>query len=120
MKFLADMGISPKTVRWLRNQGHDAIHLLEQGLEKLTDAQILEKARQENRIILTVDLDFGTLLALSKAKLPSVVIFRLGNASREVIEDRLAFVLEQCSTELRQGVAISVDDEKVRLRSLPM
>jgi predicted nuclease of predicted toxin-antitoxin system len=65
MKLLADMGISPKTVTWLTKQGYDAIHLLEQGLEKLTDEQILEKARQEGRIILTVDLDFGTLLAIA-------------------------------------------------------
>ena len=32
MKFLADMGISPKTVQWLINQGYDAIHLLDEGL----------------------------------------------------------------------------------------
>lgn len=32
MKFLADMGISPRTVEWLRQQGYDAVHLLDEGL----------------------------------------------------------------------------------------
>ena len=66
MNFLADMGISPRTVNWLRSQGYDAIHLTEQGLERISDRAILLKAQDEQRIILTVDLDFGFLLATTK------------------------------------------------------
>ncbi len=62
IKFLADMGVSTKTVLWLRNNGYEAVHLLEQGLYKLSDADVLEKARVENRVLLTMDLDFGYLL----------------------------------------------------------
>lgn len=65
MRFLADMGVSLFTVSWLREAGHDAVHLREQGLQRLPDAEILLKARQEDRIILTMDLDFGTLLAIN-------------------------------------------------------
>lgn len=79
MKFLADMGISPKTVEFLNDSGHDAIHLHDQNLDKLPDSKILEKARGENRILLTNDLDFGELVAASSGNLPSVVIFRLRN-----------------------------------------
>ncbi|MEG5135829.1 DUF5615 family PIN-like protein [Microcoleus sp. A6-C6] len=46
MNFLADMGVSPVTVQALRQQGYDAVHLNEQGLERLPDFEILEKARQ--------------------------------------------------------------------------
>jgi len=120
MRFLADMGISPKTVEWLINQGYDAVHLLEQDLEKSTDEEILTKARYENRVVLTVDLDFGTLLAINKHTVPSVIIFRLGNASRDVIESCLAIVLKQCDQDLEKGVVISVDDEKIRVRYLPI
>jgi predicted nuclease of predicted toxin-antitoxin system len=65
MKFLADMGISPRTVTWLRKQGYDAVHLNEQGLERLSDEAILSKARKEERVVLTLDLDFSYLLAIS-------------------------------------------------------
>lgn len=55
MRFLADMGISPGTVSELRRQGHDAVHLVEQGLERLADGDILVKARNEARVLLTGD-----------------------------------------------------------------
>ncbi|MEQ9549499.1 MAG: DUF5615 family PIN-like protein [Coleofasciculus sp. G3-WIS-01] len=74
MRFLADMGISPRTVNWLKAAGYDAIHLVEEGLERLADDEILVKAREEGRILLTVDLDFGYLLAVSGETLPSVIL----------------------------------------------
>jgi predicted nuclease of predicted toxin-antitoxin system len=120
MKFLADMGISPRTVAKLRKAGHDAVHLVEEGLEKLEDREILTKAKDEGRIILTVDLDFGYLLAVSNAILPSVVLFRLGNESREVIEEYLDDVLFQCSKELNTGAIVSVKDDGLRVRFLPI
>jgi len=75
MKFLADMGISA----WLRDGGYDVVHLCEQGLQRLPDEEILIKTRIEGRILLTIDLDFARLLALSGEMLPSVILFRLGN-----------------------------------------
>ena len=120
MKFLADMGISPRTVARLREQGYDAVHLVEESLEKLEDGDILLKAEKEKRIVLTVDLDFGYLLAVSSAKLPSVVLFRLGNESREVIEEYLDGVLSQCSNELETGAIVSVKDDGFRVRLLPI
>ncbi len=120
MKFLADMGISPRTVAKLRRKGYDAVHLVEEGLEKLEDRDILIKARYEQRIVLTVDLDLGYLLAVSGAILPSVVLFRLGNESREVIEEYLDDALSQCSDELETGAIVSVRDDGLRVRLLPI
>jgi predicted nuclease of predicted toxin-antitoxin system len=120
MRFLADMGISPRTVEWLRQQGYDSVHLVEEGLNVLSDEDIIHKARTENRIVLTVDLDFGYLLAISQANLPSVVIFRLGNASRSVVQSRLVEVLNLCSEDLLSGALISVSEKTIRVRQLPM
>jgi predicted nuclease of predicted toxin-antitoxin system len=120
MKFLADMGISPRTVNELRQQGFDAVHLIEQGLERLADEDILVKARAEGRILLTVDLDFAQLSAMSGEPFPSVILFRLGNASREIIERRLTEVLSQSAQALETGAIISVSDQAFRIRSLPI
>jgi predicted nuclease of predicted toxin-antitoxin system len=79
MRFLADMGISPKIVDFLQHLGHQAVHLRQQGLHRLKDSGILENARKEACILLTHDLDFGDLLAASGADLPSVMIFCLRN-----------------------------------------
>jgi len=83
MKFLADMGISPRVVSTLRERGHEAVHLQEQGLGTLPDGDILAKARAEGRVLLTHDLDFGELLAASGGELPSVIIFRLKDMRAE-------------------------------------
>ncbi len=114
------MGISPRTVDELRQHGHDAVHLVEQGLERFVDRDILVKARNEGRILLTVDLDFAQLSALSGEPFPSVILFRLGNVSREVLEVRLAEVLSQCAEDLETGAIVSVRDEAFRVRSLPI
>lgn len=120
MKFLADMGISPRIVSWLKSNGYDAIHLGEQGLEKLPDDEILIKALNEQRIILTVDLDFAQLLAISQESLPSVVLFRLGNETCEVMNQFLVEVLNRFESELETGVIISVTDKSFRIRRLPI
>ena len=77
MKFLLDMGLAQSTAVFLRSQGYNSLHLRDQGLQRLPDDEIIKKARQEDRIILTHDLDFGRLIALSQMQLPSVVTFRL-------------------------------------------
>ena len=59
MKFMLDMGISPKTAVFLRNLGYDAIHLHDLKSDRLTDPAIMQMARNEERILLTHDLDFG-------------------------------------------------------------
>jgi len=59
MRFLADMGISHRVTEWLRTEGHDVRHLRDEGLQKLPNGEIFSKARAEQRIILTFDLDFG-------------------------------------------------------------
>jgi hypothetical protein len=120
MKFLADMGISLRTVQWLRDQGFDTVHLRDQGLQLLPDQEIIEKAYQENRIILTVDLDFPQLLATSKRLLPSVVLFRLGNENYDLINDRLSVILQECREVLEAGAIISVTDRMLRIRLLPI
>lgn len=49
MKFLADAGISMRTVQALRDSGYDVVHLREQGLQRLPDHEIMRKAADEVR-----------------------------------------------------------------------
>ncbi len=120
MKFLADMGISPKTVHFLRNLGHEAVHLYEEGLERLEDPAILAKAREENRILLTHDLDFSELIAASGAHLPSVIVFRLRNMRPENVNRYLLNIIEQHREALIKGAIVSVTEGRIRVRTLPL
>ncbi|CCI09744.1 MAG: DUF5615 family PIN-like protein [Microcystis sp.] len=118
IEFLADMGISLRTVSWLREQGYDVVHLRDEGLQTLSDQEILAKAKREKRIILTVDLDFSQLLAISGDNLPSVILFRLGNENYNLINQRLTIVLRDCTKALKTGAIVSVTDRIFRIRLL--
>jgi predicted nuclease of predicted toxin-antitoxin system len=120
MRFLADMGISPKTVTFLNTLQHDAIHLRDQELDRAPDSIILRKARREQRILLTHDLDFGELLAASGTASPSVIIFRLRNMHPDRVNASLNAIMNQHAALLEQGVIISVDEGHIRVRLLPI
>ena len=120
MKFLADMNISLLTVEWLRSQGHDAAHVREQGLQRATDEYILDKARKEQRVLLTMDLDFGYLMAVSNEKLPSVILFRLGNETSERVNQRLASVLSLSDVDWTSGIFATLTETTLRVRQLPL
>jgi predicted nuclease of predicted toxin-antitoxin system len=105
---------------FLLELGYPATHLHEQGLDRLTDSEILEKARQEESILLTHDLDFGDLLAASGARLPSVVIFRLRNMSPERVNLHLRNVLTLIAGVFADGVIMTITEAGARIRRLPL
>ena len=120
MNFLADMGISPKAVAFLQNLGHDAVHLHDHGLDRLSDQAVLEKAQAEGRVVLTHDLDFGELMAASRAALPSVVIFRLRNMRPENVNRYLREIVMRYREALEKGAILSVTEGQIRIRYLPV
>lgn len=79
MRFLIDMPLSPELASWLRERGHEADHASAVGLHNAKDQRIIEIAREQNRIIITADLDYPQLLAVSRAKDPGVILLRGGN-----------------------------------------
>jgi predicted nuclease of predicted toxin-antitoxin system len=81
MKALLDMPVSSALLEVLRAFGHEGVHAHQIGQDRATDRALLELARREERIIITADLDFPRLLALSAAKGPGLILFRGGNYS---------------------------------------
>ncbi len=120
MRFLADMGVAQGIIDWLRSQGHDAVHLREQGLHRAADPAIFAKAIAENRVVLTFDLDFGEILASAGVSVVSVVLFRLNNTRVSFVQQRLAAVLATDADALEKGAIIVVEDGRHRVRDLPI
>jgi len=120
MRFLADAGISPTTVEFLRQLGHDAVHVRDVGMQRATDQDVVERARAENRVIVAFDLDFGEILALGVLDRPSVILFRLADETPGSVNRRLESVLSERSEALDSGALILVEDTRYRMRSLPM
>jgi predicted nuclease of predicted toxin-antitoxin system len=120
LRFLADVHISPLTVAALKLQGYDILRSTDLLPATAADVDILELARVEGRIIITQDLDFSMLIAVGKYNQPSLVTLRLSSAKPDVITQRLLDVLPQLEEELTQGSALTIDDNSVRIRKLPI
>lgn len=120
MRFLADMGVSPKVVDWPRSEGHDATHLRDHGLVSLPDEDVFAKAVGESRVLLTFDLDFGEIVALSHAQAVGVIVFRLHNTRTDHVIERLRHVLGASGQRLEQGAVVVVEESRHRVRPLPI
>jgi predicted nuclease of predicted toxin-antitoxin system len=81
MKVLLDMPVSSMLLDVLCVYGHEGVHAHQIGQDRATDRELLEIARREGRVVITADLDFPRLLALSSAEGPGLILFRGGNYS---------------------------------------
>ncbi len=120
MKFLVDMGVSQAVVKWLREQGHDAMHVRDENMHRASDSEIVQKAREDGRIVITCDLDFGDIMSALGEQYPSVIIFRLDNETPSNVIRRLEQVLHESYEALQKGAIISTEETRHRVRLLPV
>ncbi len=119
MKLLIDMNLSPDWVSVFERHGWEALHWATIGDSRAVDSVIMEWARIHGYVVFTHDLDFGTLLALTKTVGPSVIQIRTQNTMPEHLENLLMPVLRQYEAELERGALITLDETKFRIRILP-
>lgn len=120
MRFVADMHIAPRTATFLRTLGHDVVRVDELLLPTATDDTIVAAATRDGRCILTQDLDFSAIVALSGRTVPSVISLRLSSSRVERVNAVLQEVLPGVEKDLLDGAIVTVQDGRVRVRRLPV
>jgi predicted nuclease of predicted toxin-antitoxin system len=115
-----DQGLAPNAAALLRLDGWDAVHVSEMGLSRAEDKDIINLAREEGRTCVTLDHDFHTHLALTRADGPSVVLIRTEGLDSFQQADLIRRVWASCAVEIELGAAISADRRTIRIRRLPL
>lgn len=120
MKLLIDMNLSPEWVEALAVDDIDAVHWSMIGAYAAPDKELMAWAKSNGHIVLTHDLDFGAILAATGAEAPSVVQLRFQDLAPSHAKQLVVKVLHDYRLELEQGALISVDEDKARVRILPL
>jgi len=120
MKFLLDMPVSSLLLEVIREHGHEGVHAHQIGKDRAPDSELLDIARSEGRVIVTADLDFPRLLALSLADGPGIVLFRGGNYSDIEMCDLLETVLSRVPGNILESSICVVDKRRIRITRLPL
>lgn len=120
MKLLVDMNLSPRWIGVLTSAGFESAHWSTLGAANAPDAEIMAYARTQGWIVVTHDLDFGAILAVTHGEKPSVVQIRAEDVSPDVIGLQVIIALRQMAAELESGALLTIDPNRTRLRVLPL
>lgn len=124
MRFLLDKldkNVSFRVGVELADQGHDAVHVDDLSMGKASDPEVLERAREDGRVIISADTDFGAHLAADRATEPSVILIReVSNLHSRELARLLLANLDDLSEHLTAGAVVAVRHNDVRVRRLPL
>jgi predicted nuclease of predicted toxin-antitoxin system len=120
LKFFADECISPSTVTFLIKLGYKAVHAEDAKMSAAKDTEILNYTAQKDMILITQDLDFSALLALSGSSHPGVITLRLKFPSPENVNNSLKRLLDSQRENQIKGSMIILEETKIRFRSIPI
>ena len=120
MKILLDMNLSPAWVSFLENEGYEVKHWKDIGSVTAQDIELMDWARKNGYIIFTHDLDYGTLLFVTKAVAPSVIQLRCEDVRPKSAGKIVLSALKKAQKEIERGALVTVDPRKSRIHLLPL
>ena len=120
MKLLLDQGLPQSASSLLSKQGFDTIHVSKIEMWAAEDSEIIQKAREDNRIVVTLDADFHSILALNNFSSPSVIRIRIERLRALALTQLIVDVIAQCQEDLERGAAVAVEPNRIRIRRLPL
>lgn len=121
MKFVVDANLSPRVADRLNAAGHDAVAVRDLGLHDATDDEIVDQALTDDRVIVSHDTDFGTLLAVSRQTKPSFILVRSADPlTADQVADLIIANLDVMSEDLTVGAIVTFARGHLRSRRLPV
>ncbi len=119
MKFKFDENLPSELGAWLRRDGHDAHSVFDEGLSGAADPAIAKVCQDEQRILITLDLDFADTKTYPPQSHPGIIVLRLARQDRDTVLAIIPRILALLQIEpIAQRLWI-VDDHRTRIRGGP-
>ncbi len=120
MKFLLDENLLPSFREIMLDLGYSARHVYDVNLDRTPDEEIIAFASQTGETILTNDLDFSRIMALSGERFPTIITFRLGALNPSFFREIVLLNFSTISDAVIEGSLITIDEGGIRVRKLPV
>ena len=119
-RVLLDQGLPRSAASLLRDEGWDVVHTGDIGLSRATDREVLDFARTEERVIITLDSDFHTILSVTNASSPSVIRIRLEGLRGPDLALLIKRIWPKVEPQLKRGAMVTVSESAIRIRNIPV
>ena len=120
IRILLDQGLPRSAAKILTDKGWDVLHTGDIELSRATDRQILDFARKEDRVIITLDSDFHAILAVENAESPSVIRIRREGLKGPELAELIMKIWPEIHNILQKGAMITVTESAIRIRQIPL
>ena len=120
MKILVDMNLSPGWADFLSGNGIEAVHWSSIGRQDAPDSEIMTYAKTYDFTVLTNDLDFGYILAITRGKKPSVIQMRTGSLGHDKVGVVVLSAIKLLAADIDKGALVTIDPRKTRVTLLPL
>jgi predicted nuclease of predicted toxin-antitoxin system len=121
VKFVVDANLSPRIAALLRSAGHDTVHVRDIGLRDASDDRIIDFAITSERVVVSHDSDFGTLLAYRRLSKPSFILIR--SSDPVVVDEQASLIIANLAAmtdDLEAGAIAVFARGRLRIRRLPL
>ena len=118
MKFLLDQDVYAATERFLSDLGHDVVAVARIGLSEAADEELLEAAQEQERILITRDRDFGSLVFV-RALGAGVLYLRVLPSTQNAVHSELKNVLNAYAEGELAKAFVVIEPAGHRIRRLP-
>jgi len=120
IRILLDQGLPRTAAKILHKKGWDVFHTGDIGLSAATDRDILEFARKDRRVVITLDADFHAIIAVENAGSPSVIRIRQEGLRGDALAELIEKIWPKIQTQLETGALVTVTDKSIRVRKIPI
>ena len=116
MRVKIDENLPVQLKRLFTESGHDAATVLDEGMDGATDAEVTRVCTDEDRVLVTQDMDFADIRAYPPGEYPGIIVFRLTSQSRDALLQVGAKLIETLRNSTPTGQLWIVEDLRVRIR----